>query len=141
MKCSRRDLCLLLPAAAISPRLSAQRSSLLSRAYRYEDLPVRTNGKNRFRAILDGKTRGDIRLETHETELAPGERPHPPHRHLHEELFLVREGTVEVTINGQRSRLGPGSAAFMASNDEHGIRNVGTTPAQYFVVALGTDEP
>jgi len=53
-------------------------------------------------------------------------------------MFLLREGTVEVTINGKNYRLSsPGSAAFVASNDQHGIRNVGNTPAQYFVVAVG----
>jgi quercetin dioxygenase-like cupin family protein len=65
--------------------------------------------------------------------------PHPPHHHLHEEMFLVREGTIEVTISGQSSRLAPGSVAFVGSNDEHGIHNAGPTPAEYFVVALGKD--
>ncbi len=54
-------------------------------------------------------------------------------------MFLVREGTLEVTIGGQTSRLGPGSVAFVASNDEHGVRNVGRDHAQYFVLALGRD--
>jgi mannose-6-phosphate isomerase-like protein (cupin superfamily) len=35
--------------------------------------------------------------------------------------------------------LGPGSVVFVASNEEHGIRNAGSTPAQYFVIALGKD--
>ena len=33
----------------------------------------------------------------------------------------------------------PGAVGFVGSNAEHGIQNVGTTPAQYFVVALGKD--
>jgi hypothetical protein len=27
--------------------------------------------------------------------------------------------------------------AFVRSNDEHGVKNVGTTPANYFVVEIG----
>jgi mannose-6-phosphate isomerase-like protein (cupin superfamily) len=44
-----------------------------------------------------------------------------------------------VTIAGRSSRLGPGSVAFVASNEEHGIRNAGSAHAQYFVLALGKD--
>ena len=49
----------------------------------------------------------------------------------------MREGTVEITVNGTSYRLGPGSVGFVRSNDEHGIKNTGTTPASYFVVAVG----
>jgi len=52
----------------------------------------------------------------------------------------IREGIIEATISGQATRLGPGSVVFVASNEEHGIRNAGPTPAQYFVIALGKDE-
>jgi len=44
---------------------------------------------------------------------------------------------VELRVNGTSYRLGPGSVGFVHSNDEHGIKNVGTTPATYFVVAVG----
>jgi mannose-6-phosphate isomerase-like protein (cupin superfamily) len=73
----------------------------------------------------------------HETVLEPAATPHPPHRHAHSEMWLIREGVVEITINGKSSQIGPGSAAFVASNEEHGIRNPGTTAASYFVVAVG----
>ena len=76
-------------------------------------------------------------VEMHQTELAPGDAPHPPHHHVHEEMMMVREGTIEVTISGKVSALGPGSVAYVASNEEHGWRNVGKTRAHYFVIALG----
>ncbi len=46
---------------------------------------------------------------------------------------------MEVTINGQATLLGPGSCAYIASNDLHGYRNPGATPSKYFVLAFGSD--
>jgi quercetin dioxygenase-like cupin family protein len=114
---------------------------LPSKTYKYEDMKVRENGKNRSRAVLKGKTHSGLTVETHLTELAPGLAPHPPHKHAHEEMVFVREGTLEVTISGKSEKLGPGSVAYVASNEEHGWKNVGTTQAHYFVVALGLGDP
>ena len=137
---SRRDFYLWLPALAASAGLAAEKSSLPSKTFRFEDLPVSTSGENHFRPILEGATHEGLRLEAHETDLAPGGMPHPPHRHRHEEMFLVREGTIEVTIAERSTRLGPGGVAFIASNEEHGIRNAGSTHAEYFVLGLGSDQ-
>jgi len=139
MVLSRRDCCLLLSAFAPALGMGAEETLLTSKAARFEDLPVRKDGDNEFRPVLEGASHAGCPLEVHETRLAPGSMPHPAHHHVHEEMFLVREGTIEATINGKATRLGPGSVAFMASNDEHGIRNVGTTAAQYFVIAIGKD--
>lgn len=140
MPCSRREMFLLLPALAASARPGPASGSLPAKAYRFEDLPVKREGDNSFRSIFDGKTHAGFPLELHESDLAPGAMPHPPHRHVHEEMFLVGEGIVEVTLAEQSTRLGPGSAAFVASNVEHGIRNVGPSQARYFVLALGSDK-
>lgn len=138
MNYSRRDLGVVLPALALA-RAAAQSKTLPSKIWRFEDLPVRTNGQNRSRAVLNGETHTGFNVELHETELAAGQAPHPPHHHVHEEIILIREGTLEVTIAGRTANLGPGSVAFAASNEEHGWRNVGATPAHYFVFALGRD--
>jgi quercetin dioxygenase-like cupin family protein len=139
MTYSRRDLYLMVAALAASPAVAAQKTALQSKAFPYEAMPVRKTNGNETRPVLSGELHNGGYVELHQTRLAPGGMPHPPHHHLHEEMFLVREGTIEVTISGQSSRLGPGSVAFVGSNDEHGIHNVGPTPAEYFVVALGKD--
>jgi quercetin dioxygenase-like cupin family protein len=138
MPFSRRDLCALLPLAALSAAVASDSDkSLVSSAFPFSDLPVKTNENATTRAIVNSRTPTGERVEVHETVLAPGHQPHAPHRHSHSEFWLIREGDVEITINGQPHRLGPGSAAFAASNDLHGIRNVGERAASYFVVALG----
>jgi quercetin dioxygenase-like cupin family protein len=73
-------------------------------------------------------------LEMHVTVLPPGKSPHPPHTHPEEELLIIKEGTLEAMQSGKTRRLGPGAVIFQASNQLHGVRNVGDTPATYYVV-------
>lgn len=72
----------------------------------------------------------------HATELAAGQAPHPPARQPHEEILIVERGTVECTINGQTSTLGPGDVVYSAYNDLKDWKNVGTGPALYYVISL-----
>jgi mannose-6-phosphate isomerase-like protein (cupin superfamily) len=140
MTLSRRELCSILPSLMLAAQTGpAQAVVLPSKTYPFQSLPVRRDGENVFRAVFEGATHTGFPIELHETTLAPGGRPHPPHHHRHEEIFLIGAGKVEVTIAGKSSRLGPGSVAYVASNDEHGIRNPGPKRARYFVLALGTD--
>ena len=137
MTYSRRDLGLLVAALAAVPGLAAEDAKLKSKSFPYDAMPVRKRPGAESRPVLSGELHNGCYLEVHQTRLSPGSMPHPPHHHLHEEMFLIREGTLEVTISGQSTQLGRGSVGFVGSNDEHGIRNAGTTPAEYFVVAFG----
>jgi len=142
MPVTRRELCSMLPAVLIpailpSEASAAQEESMPSAVYPFEKLPVRTPNGAEIRAVLKGKLATGESLEVHETTLPPGGMPHPAHHHVHSEMWLIREGTVELAINGTSHRFGLGSVGFVHSNDEHGIKNVGTTPATYFVVAVG----
>ena len=138
MNCSRRDLSLMAAALALG-KASAQKLTLPSSTWRYEDLPVRSSGANKQRAVFKGETHAGFPIELHETELAPGAMPHPPHHHAHEEMIVIREGTLAVTISGKTSELGPGSVAYVASGEEHGWKNIGATRARYMVMALGRE--
>ena len=142
MNATRRELFSMLPAALIpsvlqEPATTAKEDAMPSAVYPFDELPVRTTNGAQIRAVLKGKLATGESMEVHETTLPPGGMPHAAHHHVHSEMWLVREGTVELTINGKSSRFGPGSVGFVHSNDEHGIKNVGDTPATYFVVAVG----
>ena len=140
MTITRRDMCFLLPGvlpAAALDAFAAPDNSLPSASYSFDQLPVQTGDHAEMRSVLKGKLATGEALEVHETTLPVGGAPHPPHHHVHSEMWLIREGTVELTINGTRYRLGPGGVGFVHSNDEHGIKNAGATSATYFVVAIG----
>lgn len=83
---------------------------------------------------------GDIRLEIHETTQEVGAPHEPIESHLHSEIWLVREGTVELTVNGKAQRLNAGEMGLCVAGDKHYIQNVGDTPATYFVVTVGPAE-
>lgn len=134
---NRRELCSLLPLLALADSWAANDQTLASAVFPFEEMIANAAAGHTTRPIANGKTPTGERVEVHETTLDPGQMPHAPHKHAHSEFWLIREGTVELTINGQSHRIGPGSAAFAASNDLHGIKNVGDSPAQYFVVAVG----
>jgi quercetin dioxygenase-like cupin family protein len=70
----------------------------------------------------------------HVTTLPAGEMSHAAHKHPNEELVIVKEGTVEVLVDGQLQRVGPGSVIFNASNQMHSLRNVGNSAATYHVI-------
>ncbi len=135
MTVSRRSLAMLLPALA--GQAQTPKTSSPSQTFPFSELPVKASGENKGRAVMDGHTHTGYHFDIHETELGIGMAPHPPHHHEHEEMVMVHEGTIEVTIMGKSTRLGPGSVAYVASNEEHGWKNVGTTHASYFVIAFG----
>ena len=78
------------------------------------------------------------RFESHVTTLQAGLAPYAAHRHPDEEIVIVKEGTLEVTINGKTQRAGQGSMFLFASNEMHGMKNVGEGRATYFVIRVAT---
>lgn len=87
--------------------------------------------------ILNGRITEGLPISLHESNLGSFGVPHPPHRHQHEELILLMDGTLDFLLNGTSTRAGAGSVLFAGSNDEHGIRNPVEAHARYFVLALG----
>lgn len=96
----------------------------------------RTTPANTQRSIVDTLTATLAKLEMHETTVPAGGSPHAPHRHIHEELLIIRTGVMEV-LQGKQTRIArPGDVVFMASNEWHGLKNPGSTPATYLVIRI-----
>ncbi len=83
----------LLPAI-LSAEATADEGNVLPAAmFPFEKLTPRTSNSAIIRNVLKGKLATGESVEVHETTLPPGGAPHPPHRHLHAEMWLTREGT------------------------------------------------
>ncbi len=148
MDMNRRDLMVALSALAATSAVAAEGQAagdgpLLAHSefFPFERLPVTTaaNGAQ-TRAVMQGRLPTGEFLEVHETTMPPGQMPHPPHRHTHSEMMLVREGKLEVTSEGKTGVIEPGGIAFNASGTLHGVKSVGDVPAKYFVVAVGVQK-
>ena len=137
---NRRDLVIALisGAAAIALFTAAENKPsvvLGSSVFDWNGVEVHTNAVGSVRKFFQVPTATLDELECHVTTLNPGQMPHPPHKHPNEELVIIREGTVEVLVNGELKRVGPGSVIFNASNVMHSLKNVGDKPAVYHVIS------
>jgi hypothetical protein len=93
-----------------------------------------------LRELVRGTLSSGINMNLHESDMGPfGVPSHPPHKHKHEEIIMLIEGTLDFELNGVTSRGGPGSIMFSGPWDLHGITNPAATHAKYFVLELGTD--
>ncbi len=118
---------------------TASPDKLRSSVFDWQKLIAKDTKTGARRAVLDAPTVTCSRLECHVTTLNGGQSPHPAHHHPDEEIVLVKDGEIDVTINGQTQRAGAGSIFFFASNDEHGMKNAGATPATYYVLRVVTE--
>ena len=142
MKVALRPFLLCLLTASLSGTLSVMAQSsapvtpaakLGSRVFLWEDFKVKTVANGERRDVVDLPTATFVKFESHISTLNPGQMSHPPHIHAREEFIIIKEGTLDVSINGKHTPAGPGSLLFYASNDLHNVRNIGSGPATYFV--------
>jgi quercetin dioxygenase-like cupin family protein len=83
---------------------------------------------------------GNIRLEMHESTIDPGAEHEAVGTHLHSEIWLVREGTAELTTNGVARTMVAGDVGICCAGDKHFIANTSDKPVTYFVVTVGPPE-
>jgi uncharacterized cupin superfamily protein len=113
--------------------LTAQKSALHSTVFEWTT-DFKPNDWGAVRQVMRDRTPTLDELEIHISTLKPGQSPHAPHQHQHEELLILKEGTLETFQSGATRRVGPGGIIFQASNELHNVTNVGQAPATYYVI-------
>jgi quercetin dioxygenase-like cupin family protein len=122
-------------AQPLGPMTTQQLSR--SRVIKFKDIPMRKldNGGIQ-RVVMSGTLPTGEFIEIHETVLPAAKTPHPPHKHPNSEWLFIQTGKLEYNDNGRMIPVGPGDIVFSASNESHGLNNVGTTDATYIVFSV-----
>lgn len=135
---------LLLLAFLLSTfSLFGQKDTVVGQVFTLKNLP-KTEDSNRISTIIL-KSSGTNTLENlriHCTTLKAGHKLRVAHRQAEdEELIIVREGKLTVTINKKTQTIGAGSVLLIMPNDEQMMNNLDTMNASYYVFIYRSKKP
>ena len=134
----------LLPALVIliTTNLMAQNDSLQAGVYNWSNLKAQQVENRETKKVLEGSALDLAHLEIHTSKIGPGVTNHPLQAHNDvEELILIKEGNIQVTINDTTKVLGPGSIVLIIAGDEQSFKNISDKPATYYVLAFKGRNP
>jgi (S)-ureidoglycine aminohydrolase len=132
-------LTFLLLSLALNVR--AQYASVPAAVYRWEGVTVSKKEHSEQRVLLEGATPAFSHVKVHATTVAGGKAAHAGHSHADEELIIVKEGVLNVTIKGKTETLETGSIALIMPNDGHALANGGKEPVTYYIMRYETKQP
>ncbi|MCB0633693.1 MAG: cupin domain-containing protein [Saprospiraceae bacterium] len=120
----------------------AQLEAVKSGVYRWKDHPVRVSEDRESRKILEGTSPHFEYLEIHATTQFAGAKPSTAHANEDiEEVLIIKEGTVKVTIEGVSTILGPAGVILLMPQQMHSLENVGDGPLTYYVMRYRSKKP
>ena len=83
---------------------------------------------------FDGETAGTRNFAVGQFRLKPGEEQHPIHQHPEEEIMIVTSGKGEISCDGKKTAVAPGSIMYTSPNAPHGIKNTGNDVLTFYFV-------
>ena len=135
---TKRDLATAVIATSVTLACvsAAQESGGLldSTAWNWQDMQAKKTEVGELRQVVRQRTRTLDELEMHITTLNPNTASHAPHTHPNEEMVIVKEGTLQAHVNGKEVVVPAGGVLFYASMQPHAVKNIGDTPATYYVI-------
>jgi (S)-ureidoglycine aminohydrolase len=115
--------------------ISAQNlSEVQAQIIHWDSLEAKSDKGRTRRLLVEGTTMHLKHFRVHATTIEPGTAPNPPHPNKDaDELFIVKEGKIKITIGDKSKDIEVGGIAVVLANEVHGIQNVGDKPATYYV--------
>ncbi|WP_207514069.1 cupin domain-containing protein [Longitalea luteola] len=120
----------------------AQQGSITSKVFAWNDLIVEKDSSTYFMKVANGPTATLSNLNIRVIELDPGKTHHSSLAYVDaEELIIVKEGNLKVTVKGNSTIIGPGGVALIMPGDDHSFENTGKALAVYYVLRFNTHTP
>ena len=115
---------------------------IVSKVYKWSDAQVIKRPKGEARPILEGTTPHFKLFKVHATTVNPKSRMRDSeYTQENEELLIVKEGVLTVTVEGKTKELKPGGIALIMSGDKRSVVNTTDTPVTYYVFQLNSVAP
>ena len=128
-------LVIVLAIAGLAALAQSVRNPVMtSAAIEWNSIETKPNANGSGKKFFEGPTATLDLLECHASTLNPGATNHAILKRPHDEVIIVKEGTIEAFVADKWVRIGPGSVIFNAANVPQAMRNVGDGPATYHVV-------
>ncbi len=116
---------------------------LQGQVYHLDELPKNEDESRVFRQIIKNEQTDFMeKISIHHSTLKPGHKLRPAHvQEVDEELIIIQEGVLTVTINDETKELGPGSVLLIMPKDMQQMNNISKNDVSYFVLIYKAKTP
>jgi (S)-ureidoglycine aminohydrolase len=133
-------LSFLLPAILSTSVLAAQ-TKINSDVYVWNDSPVEKTETGSKRSIVRGTATDFESMDISAITLEQGKAVAETSQADFEEMVVVKDGSLKITINGESKTVGRGSVAIIIPGDEHSYANAGDGETTYYVLRYKSKNP
>ncbi len=138
----KRSILLFIFITFCTLEMNAQKQNLPSGVYEWEKVSLEKTQTGEKGQVLDGPTKTLNNFEINVHTLNPGKAQYNSDNDQDREaLVLIKEGKLEVTINGKKSILGPGSISLAAIGDKYNIYNASDEAVTYYSIQWESKVP
>lgn len=136
----KKILLLLLQCIAVNS--IAQLQPVASGVYKWDEMPVKKEGKRESRKLTEGTTAEFEYFKIHATTQIKGAVAKPAHTQQDiEELIIIKEGSMKCSIGDKTAILGKGSVLLIPPLLAQTFENIGDVPLTYYVLQFRSKKP
>jgi len=110
--------------------------------YRWADRTLKVSEGRESGIFLEGTSPHFDYVKIHATTQKTGAKPSPAHANKDmEELVIVREGEMKVTVDGQSKVIGAGGVVLIMPQQMQSVENVGSGKLSYYAMKYRSKKP